>query len=205
MIRLKVFPLIFFIICGIVQPGLAEQSGKASQVIESLNSALLDVMKNATALGYQGRFEKLAQVIESTHDLEYIARFSIGKTSWDKLGDDQRQKFVDSFKQYSIATYASRFNGYSGETFRITGEQAAKRGQIQVTSFLDIPGEESVDFMYLLLPDKGTLKIVNIIVDGVSDLALKRSEFMSRLVDKGFEALLTHLAEKTAEYAAVEK
>ncbi|MGH8550973.1 MAG: ABC transporter substrate-binding protein [Methylococcales bacterium] len=190
---------------GIASPGFAEPPGQASQVIESLNSALLDVMKNAAALGYRGRFEKLARVIDSTHDLEYIARFSIGRKNWESLSDEQRKRFVDRFREYSVATYANRFNGYSGENFRVTGEQSAKRGQVQVTSLLEIPGEETVDFLYLLLPDNGTLKIVNIIVQGVSDLALKRAEFMSLLGDKGFDALLAHLAEKTAEYAAIEK
>ncbi len=205
MIRFIVLSLIFLPTPGIALAGFAEQPGQASRVIESLNSALLDVMKNAATLGYRGRFDKLAEVIESTHDLAYIARFAIGNKNWDKLSDDKRKKFVDSFKQYSIAIYANRFNGYSGETFRLSGEQAAKRGQVQVTSLLEIPGQESVDFLYLLLPDKGTRKIVNIIVQGVSDLALKRSEFMSLLDDKGFDALLAHLAEKTAEYAVVEK
>ncbi|MCI0654574.1 MAG: ABC transporter substrate-binding protein [Methylococcaceae bacterium] len=190
---------------GIAVPGFAEQSGQASQVIESLNSALLDVMKNAAALGYRGRYEKLAAVIDATHDLEYIARFSIGRKNWESLSDEQHKKFVNAFREYSVATYANRFNGYSGENFRVTGEQPVKRGQIQVTSLLEIPGEETVDFLYLLLPDDGTLKIVNIIVQGVSDLALKRAEFMSLLGDKGFDALLAHLAEKTTEYAAIEK
>jgi phospholipid transport system substrate-binding protein len=186
-------------------PGLAEPAGQASQVVESLNSALLDVMQNAGALGYRGRYEKLAPVIEATHDIEYIARFSIGNKNWENLSAAERKKFVDSFTEYSIATYASRFNGYSGETFQVTGEQPAKRGQVRVDSLLEIPGEETVDFIYLLLPDSGNLKIVNIIVQGVSDLALKRAEFMSLINDKGIGALLALLAEKTAEYAAVKK
>jgi phospholipid transport system substrate-binding protein len=190
---------------GFASPGFAEPAGQASRVIESLNSALLDVMKNAGALGYRGRFDQLAGVIDSTHDLEYIARFSIGRKNWDSLSGEQRNQFVNSFREYSVATYANRFNGYSGENFRVTGEQPAKRGQIQVTSLLEIPGEETVDFLYLLLPNSGTLKIVNIIVDGVSDLALKRAEFMALLGDNGFDALLAHLAGKTAEYAAIEK
>lgn len=205
MMRLKFFSLIFLLAWGIVRPGFAEQPTPASLVIETLNSALLDVMKNATALGYRGRFEKLAEVIDSTHNLEYIAQFSIGRKNWESLSDEQRKRFVDGFKEYSVATYANRFNGYAGEKFRVTGEQSAKRGQIQVNSLLEIPGEETVDFLYLLLADDGKLKIVNIIVQGISDLALKRAEFMSLLSDQGFDALLAHLAEKTAEYAAIEK
>ncbi|MGR9105390.1 MAG: ABC transporter substrate-binding protein [Gammaproteobacteria bacterium] len=185
----------------LTSPCPAAQSTAASAVIESLNSALLETMQHAAELGYRGRFEKLAEVIESTHDLEYIAQFSIGRRNWEGLDETRQKRFVEAFRNYSIATYANRFNGYSGETFRVTGEEVAKRGQVQVTSLLEIPGEESVDFLYLLKPAQGTLKIVNIIVQGVSDLALKRAEFMSLLNEKGFDALLAHLEEKTAEYA----
>ena len=205
MIRLFFIAVASILLCGVLAPVSAEPTGTASQVIETLNSALLDVMKNAEKLGYRGRVDKLAGVIEATHDLEYIARFSIGKKNWEALGNEERKKFVDRFTEYSIATYASRFDGFSGEKFRVTGEQAAKRGQTQVTSILEIPGEDTVDFIYLLAPDGGSLKIVNIIVQGVSDLALKRAEFMTLLDEKGFDALLTHFQEKTAEYAALEK
>ncbi len=201
MIR-RIFPLsIFVIIFGAASSGIAYQAGPATKVIDSLNSALLQVMKNADALRYAGRFEQLAKVIESTHDLDYIAQFAIGKRNWGNLSAEQRQQFLQVFRQYSIGTYAHQFSGYAGETFRTTGEQPGRRGQIQVSSILEIPGEESVDFVYVLLPQHGGLKIVNIIVEGVSDLALKRAEFMSILNDKGFEALIAHLTEKTSEYA----
>ena len=205
MIRRTNLPIALIFLLAIVSATLAESTNPASQVIESLNDTLLDVMKNAEALGYPGRVKKLAGVIESTHNLEYIARFAIGKKNWENLSPDQRKAFIDRFTDYSVATYAARFNGYSGEIFRVTGEQPAKRGQTQVTSLLEIPGDETIDFIYLLAPDNGKLKIVNIIVQGVSDLALKRAEFMTLINEKGFNALLAHLQEKTAEYAETKK
>lgn len=200
-IRLNILRLFILVALGMALPGFAEQPGEASQVIVTLNSALLDTMKKAKALGYHQRYKKLSKVIDSTHDLEYIARFSIGRKNWEQLGDEKRKKFVDGFREYSIAAYSSRFNGFSGEVFRVTGEQPGKRGRIQVDSVLEIPGEETVDFVYLLRLDEGKLKIVNILVEGVSDLALKRAEFKSLLADKGFDALMAHLAEQSGEYA----
>lgn len=202
MIRSIALVFVVLFTLGVAGPSFAQQPGAASQVIESLNSALVEVMKNAGALGYSGRYDKLSKVIESTHDIEYIARFSIGKKNWDSLQDEQRKQLVENFTQYSIATYANRFNGYAGEIFRVTGEQAGKRGQTQVTSVLDIPGQKSVHFLYLLASDSGNLKIVNILVDGVSDLAMKRAQFMTLIAEQGFDALLKYLADKTAEYAS---
>lgn len=190
--------LLFFSVCLAAQ---AEPTPTASDVIEKLNAGLLDAMKNAQTLGYEGRVERLGPTIEATHDLPYILRFAIGRKNWEKLSEEDRSRLLDAFRRYSIAAYASRFDGYSGETFTVIDEKPAKRGQTRVDSLLKIPGEEIVDFVYLLKPDEGDPAIVNIIVQGVSDLALKRAEFKALITDKGVQGLLDHLEEQTREYA----
>lgn len=177
-------------------------SGPASKVVERLNTTLLDVMKNADSLGYKGRFDRLFDVIAATHDLEYIAQFAIGKRNWGSLNERQKYTFLTTFRTYSVAIYANRFNGYSGESFYVFREQPGKRNQIQVNSTLTIPGEKNVNFVYMLKTNGDTLKIVNIIVDGVSDLALKRSEFMTILNELGYDALQKHLIDKTNQLTA---
>ena len=200
MFRSKICCLCFLFICthGLA---IANPDSQAKMVVEGLNTALLTVMKDAERLGYQGRYAKLAGVIESTYDLEYIARFSVGKKNWEAIDDNGRKKFVDVFSEYCIAAYSSRFDGYTGEGFRVTGAQPAKRGRIQVNSVLEIPGEETVDFVYLLQPGEEKPRIVNIIVGGVSDLALKRAEFKTIIANEGFAALLQYLEMKTQRYA----
>jgi phospholipid transport system substrate-binding protein len=201
MFRSKIFCLCFLFILCPHGPAFANPDSQAQLVVKGLNTALLAVMQDAERLGYQGRYEKLAGVIESTHDLEYIARFSVGKKNWKAINDNGQKKFVDAFSEYCIAAYSSRFDGYAGEGFRVTGAQPAKRGRIQVNSVLEIPGEEAVDFVYLLQPGEEKPRIVNIIVGGVSDLALKRAEFKTIIANEGFAALLQYLEMKTQGYA----
>jgi phospholipid transport system substrate-binding protein len=45
-------------------------------------------------------------------------------------------------------------------------------------------------------------QIINIIADGVSDLALKRSEYTSILSRDGFDVLIAKITEKIDNYAA---
>lgn len=44
-------------------------------------------------------------------------------------------------------------------------------------------------------------QIINIIADGVSDLALKRSDYTSVLSREGFDALIAKINEKIESYA----
>ena len=201
MFRSKIFCFCFLFTLCTHGSAFANPDSQAQLVVRELNTALLSVMKDAERLGYQGRYAKLAGVVESTHDLEYIARFSVGKKNWKAIDDNDRKKFVDTFSEYCIAAYSSRFEGYAGEGFWVTGSHPVKRGRIQVNSVLEIPGEESVNFVYLLQPGEEKPRIINIIVGGVSDLALKRAEFKTIIVNEGFAALLQYLEMKTQEYA----
>jgi len=189
---------------------MADQPIQPTAVVKSLQDTLIDAMKNSKSLGYQGRYDRLAPVIEQTHDLAYIARFAIGKKNWDRLDAEQQSRYVDVFSDYSIATYAFRFNDYDGEVFQIDSEKPMKRGRVQVLSHLKITGQQTevdsidragmIDFNYVLREHEGRWVIINIVVQGVSDLALKRAEYKTLISEKGFDALMTHIEDKTRAY-----
>jgi phospholipid transport system substrate-binding protein len=47
----------------------------------------------------------------------------------------------------------------------------------------------------------GQWQIINIIVDGISDLALKKAQYTSVIDREGFDSLLNKLTQKIADYA----
>lgn len=193
------FKSIFWLIGLMSVAGLitAEETASGTLVIHKLNQALIDTMKNGAKSGFEGRYQKLAPIVEETHNLEYIARFSIGKKNWQNLDENQRQHFLEIFTIYSIATYADRFDEYNGEQFEILTEQPAKRGQIQVSAIFKL-AEEDLDFNYILDKNNEHWQIVNIFVKGASDLALKRAKYKTLLSEQGFDALMEYIEEQTA-------
>ena len=193
----------FFLFVLTLAYGAPSQSKEQSpsQVIEQLNGVLLEVMKNADALGYQGRYDRLKPVIERTHDLAFLAKFSLG-SYWNKLSAELQSQWVEKFTDYSIATYAGRFNGYTGEAFKVVSEQPWKRSRMVVKSMLIRPDEDDIELEYILSQrDSGQWRIINVLVDGVSDLALKRAEYSNILSKEGFDMLVNKLSEKISDYA----
>src|SRR3954464_11000651 len=90
-------------------PAATQQAAAATsprQVIDTLDQALLDVMKNAGSLGFQGRYQKLAPVLDQVFNLPLMARISVGP-DWTSLKPDQQQQVVDVFRRFSITTYAA--------------------------------------------------------------------------------------------------
>jgi phospholipid transport system substrate-binding protein len=194
---------LFFIFCLFSTANAYAQNeagATAKQVVEKFQAELIAVMKNGKQLGYAGRYDKLYEPVSNSHDLTKIARIVVGK-EWEKLSEAQQQKLVDDFARLSVASYAHNFKDYSGESFVFDSEEETTRGGVVVHSTLIIPDDKSVKFDYML-KEKGTSwRIINIIANGVSDLALKRSEYTTILQREGFDALIAKINEKIVNYS----
>jgi phospholipid transport system substrate-binding protein len=172
----------------------------AKQVVESFQAELINVMKNGQKLGFAGRYDKLYDPVSNSHDLIKIARIVIGK-EWEKLSEEQQKKLVDVFSRFSVASYAHNFKDYSGESFTFESEEETTRGGVVVHSLLKIPDDKPVKFDYMLKEKGNSWRIINIIANGVSDLALKRSEYTTILQREGFDALIAKINEKIDNYS----
>ena len=101
----------------------------------------------------------------------------------------------------SVASYAHNFKDYSGESFVFDSEEETTRGGVVVHSHFIIPDDKPVKFDYMLKEKGNSWRIINIIANGVSDLALKRSEYTTILQREGFDALIAKINEKIDNYS----
>jgi phospholipid transport system substrate-binding protein len=198
---LKLMVLFWLCIAGINNALALDQSkSTARQLVDKFQEELIDVMKNGKKLGYSGRYQKLKEPVNNSHDLGKIARIVVGK-EWEKLTEPQQQQLVDVFSRLSIASYAHNFKDYDGESFTFDTEEETTRGGVVIHTHLTIPNEKSVKFDYMLKENGDSWRIINIIANGVSDLALKRSEYTSILQREGFDALIAKINEKIDNYS----
>src|SRR5215475_12175658 len=86
-------------------------AGPASDRIAKLNAVFIDVMQNAKALGYEGRYKKLEPALVEAYDFAEMTRVTTGRY-WRGFSDDQKRQVVAAFHDLSIATYAARFDGF---------------------------------------------------------------------------------------------
>ena len=196
----KWLTLCFLSLLMTVAPAYAADANGAKQVVDKFQTVLLDVMKNGKQLGYTGRYEKLYDAVANSHDLNKIARITVGK-EWENLSEAQQQSLVDAFSKFSVASYAHNFKDYAGESFVFDSEEETTRGGVVIHARLLIPDEKDVKFDYMLKEIGDNWRIINIIANGVSDLALKRSEYTNILQREGFDALIAKINEKIDTYS----
>jgi len=166
--------------------------------VEAFHAALLDAMRNARTLGAIGRERQLRPVMERSFDLPAMARIAVGP-GWAALPPPQQQAVAVAFADWIIATYAGRFDGFSGESFATLGEQTLANGDRLVRTELRRPNDASVAFNYLVRGGR----IVDIYLAGtISELASRRAEFAGLLRDGGADRLVGELRQRTEKLLA---
>lgn len=189
------------LLLGLALPLRADEPA-ATQTVETLHAALLGVMKEAGTLGYQGRYDRLAPVLETHFDFPFMARFVLGP-GWPALGPADQQRWIEAFSRITTATYAWRFKGYTGESFKTLGQEPAAQDTLFVRTVVDRTDADDVELTYRLRKTDAGWRIIDIYQKGtVSELALRRSEYSAVLKRDGFETLLATVNAKLAGYAA---
>lgn len=171
----------------------------AYATVYDLQQSLLQSMREGAQLGFSGRVEFLTPVVKRTHDIDMIIKTIIGATLWNTLSQEQHDSIIETFRQLSIVTYAGQFKQHDGEQFNFIEQRDLPREQKLVRSQL-IQGDGGIiNFDYVLHHTDGKWMIINILFDGVSDLAIKRSEYRSIMQRDGFQSLIDMLQVKIAE------
>lgn len=170
----------------------------AIAIVEKFHGTLINIMQNADSLQFQGRYDTLAPVLESTFDTPLIAQVILSRY-WSDLNEVEQEQFVDLFNRLSISTYASRFDSYSGEAFKTIGVEELKRGRLLVKTEMARENDKPVKFDYLVHQKAGNWYIISVIADGINDISLKRAEYVAIIGNKGFDNLVNEIESKIRE------
>jgi phospholipid transport system substrate-binding protein len=175
-------------------PNVAAQgTDPATQRVSSLSDALLDTMKQAKELGVKGRYDKLSPVLAKTYDLPLMTRIADGQ-NWAALTPEQQKAVVAAFTRMTTATYASRFDGFSGEQFVILQTVDQKNGDKIVKTQIIQSNGKPVALSYLVRNTGSDWRIIDVYLNGtISELANRRAEFGAVLKSGGVDALVSSL------------
>lgn len=177
----------------------AAEDNSPVPAVETFHSGLIDIMKEAEALGFQGRIDRLSPLMGETFDLDFMASKTVGR-HWRKLSAEDKGRWAEAFTHFTTANYAGRFTGFTGEKFVTLGVENAARGTRVVLTKIVVPDGEEVQLNYRLVERDGTWKIIDVYLNGtVSELALRRSEYSSALKREGFDQLLDSIETKIAD------
>ncbi|MGH8455775.1 MAG: ABC transporter substrate-binding protein [Stenotrophobium sp.] len=173
----------------------------AATTVDEFHATLLGNMERGAALGCSGRTQKMTAAINQDFDLPFIAR-QVMKRNWAALSAAQQEQFTSTLRQLVILTYASNFSSHHGETFSTQDTRDLPNNARLVHSRLNRSADDPVSFDYVLHESAGQWKIINIIADGVSDLAIRSAQYNSLYQKENFSGLIGFLQKQTAKIQA---
>jgi phospholipid transport system substrate-binding protein len=182
------------------QPATANEAARA--VVAEFQQGLLGVMKEAKALGVAGRAERLSPVVEKAFNLPVMIA-TVAAPFWRPATPDQREALVSAFRSMSVASAATLFDGYSGESFRTVAHRPGSGGTVLVDTQIVRPGRDPVTITYVAANVRDRWSIVDIIVgSGISELTVRRSEYQTLLQQGGVPRLVAALRQKAENLLA---
>jgi len=168
----------------------------ASGTIGNFYAVLLNAMQRGPTLGANGRYQQLEPIVGETFDLPFMTGVAVGP-GWANLSQAEQQRMTDAFKRYIAATYANRFDKYSGQKLQVMDEQARASDIIVDTQIVKADGKP-VAIKYRMHQVAGQWRVADVFLDGtISELAVRRSEFSAILQSQGVAGLIATLTQKT--------
>ena len=183
------------LLVGAVAHGAAAPA--PADTVRRFYDALLTTMQNGPSLGPKGRYAALEPVIGRTFDIPYMTRVAAG-AAWTRLSEHQRAELTRAFARHITATYAERFDRYSGQRLDVTGEQR-QAADVLVDSRIIRADGTPVVIRYLMRQDGDSWHVADIYLSGtISELATRRSEFSAVLAREGVDSLIARLNRTSA-------
>jgi phospholipid transport system substrate-binding protein len=180
----------------------AQSSDPACAAILGFYDALLETMKRAARLSVAARYERLDAPVRRVFDLPAMTRIAVGPT-WPSIAVEIQDQLLAEFARMTIATYANRFDGYSGEHFEVDpAPEARGENRIVHTRLIQTSGEP-VALNYLTHSTGQGWKAIDVYLNGtISELATRRSEFTAILRNSGAEGLVASLRQRADKMLA---
>ncbi len=184
------------------QPTLSEEEtgdsyAGALRVVQELHTVLLKVMQAGNSMEFSERYLILEPTVTESFDTPAIAKVILSRY-WKNLTPQQQEGFVSLFNQQTIATYASRFNSFDNDVFKIITTKKLKKDRILVRTEIQSNSESSIKLDYLMHKNNKQWFIISVIADGVNDLSLKRAEYSTIIKNNGYEKLVKDIEKKIA-------
>jgi phospholipid transport system substrate-binding protein len=170
----------------------AASSDPAVSQVQTLTDSLLKSMRAGTTISMAERYKQLQPVIEQVFAMPLVTRLAVGP-EWANFQPDQQKALIGAYTRFTVANYAHNFHDFDGQKFEID-DNVLSRGDDKVVRTRIIPSHDvPVSLLYRMHEVDGTWRVIDVISDGVSQLALRRSDFAAAIAAGGAPALIAHL------------
>lgn len=192
----------FGFVLAVASPkALMAAARQPAEVVSSFHDTLTEAMTRSAKLGCEGRIKLVTPAVDQTFDLPFLTERTL-RRAWKTLSEPQRATFAAALRASVIATYATEFSQPDSVHFTTGSSESLANGDAVVHAVLTPRQGSPVTLDYVLKARGDSWQIVNVLAEGVSDLALRATQYDGLMKDQGFEALIARLDAQTQKLKA---
>lgn len=197
----KILCLFLSLICLTASASAAEIADAEQFARKLADDILTTVVRPKIPL--REKQEKFRQVFMAAINVKTSARFTLGRFA-KGITPEKMSTYTDVLANNIIYTWTGRFNDYAGnsfsnETISFQSSRKSENGDFYVTSKIKLPdAEKDIEMVWRISDKNNTLKLADLIVEGVSMLMSYRNEYSAVLQQNGgnVDALIEMLKKK---------
>ena len=163
--------------------------------VKQLGDRTIEVLSNES-YSPEDRMKHYRELLRDGFAVNTIARFALGRY-WRRATPEVREEYLALFQEFVLDIYSKRLNGFSGETFAVLKSQTVNESDTMVSTEISSVDSPPIRVDYRVRSQEGTLKIVDVLVEGISLIVTQRSEFASVISRDGLVGLMDKLRQYT--------
>lgn len=141
---------------------------------------------------------RMEDILRRGFDFPTIGRFVLGRF-WNTASPQQRDEYLKVFTDFVAKSYSRRLAEEATVSgFNITGLRDLGEGDYLVQTAITRPSAAPLNYEWRVRDSGGGVKIVDVVVEGVSLLVTQRSDFTSLAGQSGIDGLIASLRDKAA-------
>lgn len=171
------------------------QAADPAATMAAYNDGVIAIMK--AKLPIEARVSRFETLVRDTYDMPGIASLVVGP-KWTTASPADRQAVIAALTHHSAVSLGRNFKAFNGESFKVD-PAVVSRGTSSIVK-VTIAGKGSSNLLqYRLRQTPAGWRIVDVVSEGVSQLALQRAELGSTVASDGVGGMAKKLAQRDAE------
>jgi len=155
---------------------------EAETFMSDIGKKVIDLLTDKSISDHE-RADQFRDILETKFNVKAIGKFVLGRY-WKQASPEERERFLNLFKETTVASYATRFKEYTSERFEILGSRPEPDGGITVFTQIIRPNASPITIDWKIFEKNNEIRIYDVILAGISMGITQRSEYAS-VIQKG--------------------
>ncbi|MBT4428482.1 MAG: ABC transporter substrate-binding protein [Rhodospirillaceae bacterium] len=178
----------------------AQATGEASNFVQRLGDQAIGVLQD-DGISLAEREALFRDILVEGFDLKLIGRFVLAR-HWKRANKEQQINYLRAFGEFIVRKYSAMLGGYSGEVLTVVSEQASGDKDVMVHTRIDRPSGPPIETYWRVRGKDGALRIIDVVVEGISMAVTQRAEFKSVVQRHGVDGLIQILDAQSNKLSA---